>query len=499
MTVLILDDQPHVITGLMLGIHWKLCGVNRILKATDAEEVRRRMKSTVVDILLCDIEMPVENGLDFIKWLRDEHYETECIMLTAHANFDYAKRALQLGSIDYILQPAPYETIEKALIEAQKHIHVRNEEKRYSTYGQLLWGKHEQLSKLLVDDWFNGRYADEASLRQDLESLELGIDENSRFLCAVCLFGHSSDNNQILLESALTEITDSIDIKILVATLDKQEFRITVLTQHMDEDARLQLSMEALKTYIQASYSLSVNFVCSKSLCTMQSVADDMEDLRESLQLSIESTVTDASQQAATSKILPPLEICCELRRQLDSAGPTMTTDAYRKLYYDFLQSLSASLHNCNLSLRDLMGDNMERLMSAFHAPSELSSCLDYAIATLSGRSLEVENPQEQLNAIIAYIHQNIEKDIRRSDVAGAVYLSSSYLSRFFKERMNITLKDFIIQEKMKLARTLLSSTQLPVSVIATKVGYTNFSYFSQTYKRIWNVTPSAERDETTE
>ena len=417
-------------------------------------------------------------------------------MLTAHANFDYAKRALQLGSADYILQPAPYEMIEKALIEAQKRIHARNEEKRYSTFGQLLWGKHEQLSRLLVEDWFNGRYADEAALRQDLENLEMDIGENTRFLCAVCLFGHSSDNNQILLESALTEMTEPLDAKILLATLDKQLFRIAVLSQHAEEDARLRVSMEALQTYIQASYSLSIKFACSKAPCAMRSGPEEMEDLWESIQVSEDAGVSDAPQQAGASKLSPPLEICYELRHQLDNAGPAINSDEFRKLYYDFLQSVSASLQNCNLSLRGLMGGNMERLMSAYHAPSELSSCVDYAIATLSGCSVEVENPQEQLNAIIAYIHQNIEKDIRRSDVAGAVYLSSSYLSRFFRERMNMTLKDFIIQEKMKLAHTLLSSTQLPVSVVATKVGYTNFSYFSQTYKRIWNVTPSTEREE---
>jgi two-component system response regulator YesN len=59
---------------------------------------------------------------------------------------------------------------------------------------------------------------------------------------------------------------------------------------------------------------------------------------------------------------------------------------------------------------------------------------------------------------------------------------------------MNVTLKDFIITEKMKLAHSLLHNTSLSVSAVANKVGYTNFSYFSQTYKRIWDVTPSKGR-----
>jgi two-component system response regulator YesN len=63
-----------------------------------------------------------------------------------------------------------------------------------------------------------------------------------------------------------------------------------------------------------------------------------------------------------------------------------------------------------------------------------------------------------------------------------------------FKENMNVSLKEYIIMEKMKLARTLLRTTELPISIVAAKIGYTNFSHFSQTYKKFWGTPPTAER-----
>ena len=49
----------------------------------------------------------------------------------------------------------------------------------------------------------------------------------------------------------------------------------------------------------------------------------------------------------------------------------------------------------------------------------------------------------------------------------------------------------------MTLARNMVRETVLPISVIAMKVGYTNFSHFSQSYKKINGVSPTEDREET--
>lgn len=62
--------------------------------------------------------------------------------------------------------------------------------------------------------------------------------------------------------------------------------------------------------------------------------------------------------------------------------------------------------------------------------------------------------------------------------------MNIDYLARIFKKNTGMTLNDYIINEKMEVARNLLITTKLPVGLIAMKVGYSNFSYFSKLYKK---------------
>jgi two-component system response regulator YesN len=77
------------------------------------------------------------------------------------------------------------------------------------------------------------------------------------------------------------------------------------------------------------------------------------------------------------------------------------------------------------------------------------------------------------------------------------VHVSAGYLSRVFAKEKECSLKEYIIRQKMQMARSLLRTTALPVSIVAARVGYSNFSQFSQTYKQMFDCSPSAERKAT--
>jgi len=58
-----------------------------------------------VELILCDIEMPKENGIHFLKWVREQKIQTEVIFLTSHEKFEYAYGAVQNGAANYLLKP----------------------------------------------------------------------------------------------------------------------------------------------------------------------------------------------------------------------------------------------------------------------------------------------------------------------------------------------------------------------------------------------------------
>lgn len=76
------------------------------------------------------------------------------------------------------------------------------------------------------------------------------------------------------------------------------------------------------------------------------------------------------------------------------------------------------------------------------------------------------------------------------------MYLNPEYLSRLFKKEMGIGLNEYLVQERMKIAESLLRNTSFSISIIASKVGYVNFSHFARAFKKEFGVSPTEYRKE---
>ena len=143
--VLVIDDEKICIEEVQTEVKWAKLDIDpvRVYGAGSVRQAEIFLKSTPVQIVICDIEMPNENGLDFIEWIsewvRFSGDPVECIMLTCHPEYQYVRRALQLGCLDYVLKPMEPEELEAALTKAVEKIESRRE-------------KNERLEKTQVQD-----------------------------------------------------------------------------------------------------------------------------------------------------------------------------------------------------------------------------------------------------------------------------------------------------------------------------------------------------------
>jgi len=110
-------------------------------------------------------------------------------------------------------------------------------------------------------------------------------------------------------------------------------------------------------------------------------------------------------------------------------------------------------------------------------------------IRRLMGR--EEQNPVER---VVSYIRENIEKDISVGVLADLIGVTPEYLSRVFKKVKGVSLKKYIINEKIEAAKILLTTTTLPVTLISENVGYGNYSNFTYTFHQIVGCTPTEYR-----
>lgn len=127
--VLIVDDEENSVKTLQSEIEWSKFGIDQVCGAYSAEGARNILKHKKVNLLLCDIEMPGESGLEFIEWIREgtrlAGYNMECIILTCYPEYNFMRKAMQLGCSDYLIKPIDhselYKVIEKAIHKIEEN------------------------------------------------------------------------------------------------------------------------------------------------------------------------------------------------------------------------------------------------------------------------------------------------------------------------------------------------------------------------------------------
>ena len=94
MNLLLVDDEVYVVRTLQKKIDWERQGVDRVFTAFNVERAKEIFLQEKIDILLTDIEMPRESGMQLIHWVREQEKDCQMICLTCHAEFQYAQEAL---------------------------------------------------------------------------------------------------------------------------------------------------------------------------------------------------------------------------------------------------------------------------------------------------------------------------------------------------------------------------------------------------------------------
>lgn len=123
-TIHIVDDEAICIRELQEKICWDKLGIDsvRVIGSTSARMAKSKISLDVANIIISDIEMPGESGLDFTEWMtewgRFSEHPVVTIMLTCHPEYQFIRRAMQLGCIDYVLKPVDISDMERVIQKA---------------------------------------------------------------------------------------------------------------------------------------------------------------------------------------------------------------------------------------------------------------------------------------------------------------------------------------------------------------------------------------------
>lgn len=113
----------------------------------------------------------------------------------------------------------------------------------------------------------------------------------------------------------------------------------------------------------------------------------------------------------------------------------------------------------------------------------------------LQNKFQEDDDPVEKARI---YIENNYDQDITLDEVASEIGLSSSYLSRKFKEKYQLGFLEYLTELRINQAADLLINKNIKINEIARRVGYRDGNYFSKVFKRETGLNPSDYREKST-
>lgn len=519
MTVLMVDDQISILSGLISGIDWDALGITSIRTASNALQARKILTNEAVDILLCDIEMPAENWLSLLRWARNNHMDLVCVFLTSHADFLYAKEAMQLDCFDYILQPARYEEIQAAIAKAIARVEKGRIRKELEQYGALAKNHTGSLFQSLFLDWSAGKALSVSALCAELQRLGIDLQPKSEcFIILVHLFHWRTEpwpaqEWTYTMNNILSEVYVAKRCGILPFSIDSMSsgWFVYAPVLHFACQDHVLLPLEEAYSTLAAHFPCKLAFYVTP-VVLLEQINTQSDVLLRAKQNNIlrESGIFSPAGQPDRFHITSLPDVT-QLRHWEDllakGHGETVYSESTcylgliadkGKLTWDALRGFWIQFQQISLNASWTVGLRSESFLPLLEKGWNAQSLheMQTAIRKITDCFTRNDRTEKKLAEKIAwYVEDNIDQPIGVSDVASAFFMNPDYLSRLFKNEKGITLKEYIVQRKMQSAQVLLRTTSLPVSIIASKLGYDNFSHFSQAYRKKMGLSPTDERN----
>ncbi len=513
--ILIVDDDHIIIDEIQENLPWKELGIEEVFCAYNVDHAIEIIKEEQIDIIISDIEMPQASGLDLLKWVRANDYESYFLMLTCHENFDFAQEAINYGACAYLTKPLDIHTLELNLQRIVTSIqNKKNTETDYSFAKVDFW------KTLLLGEFFDYRYIKkEASLR----SIELKKNQKYRLIyCRIT----SSENDvekygrdvfEYILEGMQSELlTKKIANENVVKIYVADTLNFITVSEEEDPYELAKLCNELIdncKKYFESLVTCCISNICSIS---------DMTEVNHKLRSLLESNIglygsVFFEKDVYISQIDERQIIDFEKFEQMIVNVDTEGILRYLKLTFkhlndssllnvhslyiikeEVLQVIYAHLMKKGIQATKLFIDQRSIRLSdhATDSPVDMIKwCKNILEKTFDYEETVNKTPSliEQINA---FIHGHYSESITRTEVAEHFFLTPEYLAKLYKKKTGVSIKSYINQCRIDKAKVKLRNESTPISDIAESVGYDNFSYFSTLFKKATGLSPKDYRSQ---
>ncbi len=170
--LMIVDDEPIILDGIRGMIEQEKTPFTKIVTAYDGIEALEKMEYFQPDLIITDIQMPEMDGLELIRQAQKRNV-SRFIILSGYDVFEYARKAIQLHVVEYLLKPVN----QQELADLLKKLAIELMEERQSRSGAEM--EQDQQSTpfnenvKMLKDFINNNYMKDISLSDVAEYLNL--------------------------------------------------------------------------------------------------------------------------------------------------------------------------------------------------------------------------------------------------------------------------------------------------------------------------------------
>jgi YesN/AraC family two-component response regulator len=126
--VMLIDDEEIIIEGLKKTVPWAEFGCELAGTADNGIDGQRMIREIMPDILITDIRMSGKSGLQMLRDLAGEFPEMQIIVLSGFREFEYAREAIRLGVLRFLLKPSKMDELREAISSACDRLNAIHEE-----------------------------------------------------------------------------------------------------------------------------------------------------------------------------------------------------------------------------------------------------------------------------------------------------------------------------------------------------------------------------------
>lgn len=512
MNILIVDDDAYIIRSMKNQINWASIGIDNVYTALNVGRAKEILKESPIDIMLTDIEMPQESGLDLMKWVLEQGYHPESICLTCHAEFDYARHAIRLGYSEYCVKPIEFKELEQILDSTVKKCISKNKKYRMESEGAL-WEKNKRI--VACDFWTNillGKYSNRVEEIVKLASRKkIDYQFDTDYQCvifAVCSIPGWKQDEDLLKYALYNILAEKFQQEDQSGMLGWNENHLWIIV----DTNKIRNVVEEVQDYLSVSRELlGINLAAyvSEKVYGENLRAEyekllllDMDNVKRNSDIYLPNQETHLSVQEnkndnfldESKKLLACNEYTAFFERieNYIKGREAWTREVLDSFLINIIQLLISKLLDLHIQADKLLDrESIQGLMKSHPSIEYTLLCLEQLKLKMNILTERQEQESKVINDIKDYIRMNIEMKLSRKEIAEKVYLSPDYLTKIFRNKTGMTLIEYIMAEKINAAIRMIENENISIGEVAQRLGYDNFSYFSEIFRKKTGKTPS--------